>query len=209
MNYLYSLLNLLLPMPGTSGWVIFVEVLTFTFENFLLLCMAIYGLVLVFRVWRALAATPQPERAVQRVALIKRTAIRFAVLYLVWWCVFSVVGYGSDAMDRRGAGDCRRTTSPEYKDYYVEKCPVRGDKHGDRSLLRLYDAGTNELLAEEFVSNAEGPLEWRKTRLDEKGFDIPSKPYIVQGGGLDGIGTYGVSIELPPSWWSRLRAKLP
>jgi hypothetical protein len=211
MNPLYDLLNTLLPTPGTSAWAVFVGVLFALIEHFLLICMTIYALVLVRRVWRTLAALPQPERTAQRMPLVKMAVARFGFIFLSWWGIFALIGYGTAAMDRKGATFCQRKTSPEYAErYYAELCEVRGDRHGARSLLRLYDATTNSLLAEVFVSNSEGELEWRKTQLNEQGFDVPSKPYIVQDGWRDdGHGTYGVSIELPPPWWDHFMARLP
>ena len=203
-NFLYYVL----PTPGTISWVVFVEALKALIEHFLLFCMAIYALVLVRRVWRTLAALPQPDRASARWPLLKRTATRFAVIYLAWWMIFAAFGYWPDAMARRDAKDCERITSPVYKDYYAEECAVSGDQHGYRILLRVYASENNELLAEEFVSNTEGELRWKNSQIDDVGKEVPTTPYITQWGGNED-GAYAVSIFLPPPWWDRMRAKLP
>ena len=208
MRFLETFLGYLLPTPGTDAWVVFAAVLTAILGNFLLFCMAFYAVVLVRRVWRTLAALPQLDRAPARVPLLKRTVSRFGVVYLAWWVAFAALGYWSDATARTDAKDCERITSPEYKDYYVDECSVRGGKGGYRILLRLYAVGNNELLAEEFVSNAEGPLRWKKSQTDETGKERLTTPYITQWGGSED-GAYAVSIFLPPPWLDRMRAKLP
>jgi hypothetical protein len=210
MNFLEAVLSHFLPTPGTSAWVLFAEVLMALIEHFLLFCMAIYALVLVRRVWCTLAALTQQDRAPARVPLLKRTVIRFGGVYLAWWVVFAVFGYWSDATYRRTASNCKRSTSPEYAAlYFAEICYVNGRENDIRSLLRIYDAKTTEIIAEEFVLHAEGDVTWENTRLldqvDKNGVLViePSKPY-VRAWGLP-----LVEINLPPSWLDRMRAKLP
>ncbi len=166
-------------------------------ENFLLFCMAIYSLVLVRRVCRTLAATPPSERAAQRGPLVKRTVIRFGAVYLMWWVVFSVIGYGDEVWTRSEAKDCTRSSAPEYEGkYFAEECPVRGNKDGDRILLRLYEVRTGDLVAEEFVSNPTHKLEWESGSINKMG-------------SLRDSGTYSVRIFIPPTWPDKIRARLP
>jgi hypothetical protein len=158
-----------------------------------------------------LAAMPKPDRAAQRLPILKHAAKRFGVICLVWWCLLSTFGYYSDVTSRKGASECERSTSPEFAAlYYAEVCYVGGRENDIRSLLRLYDAKTRLILAEEFVFHSEYGLAWKKTRTRRQVkngemhlIDEPSKPYLSKEGDP------GLEIELPPPWWQRLRAKLP
>jgi hypothetical protein len=173
--------------------------------------MVIYGLVLARRASHTLAAMPQADRAAQRMPVMIRTLTRFCVIYLLWWCSLFAIGYYSDVTSRRGASQCERNTSPEYAEsYFAELCYIDGRENDMRSLLRLYDARTGLLLAEEFVFNIEYGLSWKKSRIrsqvESDGIhlvDEPSAPYLSKDG--DPV----VEIELPPNWLQRMRAKLP
>lgn len=194
-------------MTLDSAWDIFVLAMV---EHSLLSCMVIYGLVFAWRSWRTLAAMPQAERTKLRWPTTKRTVKRFVTICLAWWCGVSIVGYGIGVVERRDANKCERFTSQEYKDYYVEKCSLTGWNFHGRILIRLYATGTNELLAEEMGNDSEYGLNWKNTRsrsyVENDGIHLinePSAPYIEQMS--DPI----IEIELPPSWWSRMRAKLP
>lgn len=172
--------------------------------------MLVYGLVLARRAWSILTAMPQQERAVQRLPVIKRTAKRFGGICLMRWCGLTAVNYYSDVESRRGVRDCKRNSSPEFADlYFAELCYVGGRQNDIRSLLRLHDARTGEVVAEEFILHSEGDVTWEHTRLldhaDEHGvYGIESSKPYVRAWGLP-----LVEIELPPSWWDRMRAKLP
>lgn len=194
-----------------AAWSISAGFLTAVFHHFLLSCMVIYGLILARRTWRTLDAMPQPERAAQRLPVIKRSAKRFGVICLVWWCGLTALSYYSDVESRKKASNCKRSTSPEYAELYVaELCYVDGRENDIRSLLRLYDTKTGQILAEEFVFNSEYGLEWRNTRTRSQVenneihlIDEPSTPYLSK------LGDPSLEIDLPPPWWQRMRAKLP
>ena len=209
MSHFLNFVNHLLPTPGTSNWFLLIDATSFAMDHFFLVCMSLYAVLLFFQLLRKLAALPSKDKAENRMALFKRTITRFGVTYVALAIVFAVAGYCIDAMDRSGARDCERNISPDYKSFYVDVCAVRSDRHGRRSLIRLYAAGNGELLAEEFVSNAEGKLTWEKTKMrDSPNIDgtyvfEPSSPYVRQWG------DNSVEIQLPPPWWQRLTAKLP
>lgn len=193
-----------------TAWDVFITFATAIFDNFWLCCMIIYGLVLARGTWSRLADVPRHERTAQRMPVLKRTAKRFVMICLAWWCGMYVVGYGLSAMDRRAASHCTRITSQQYKNYYVEKCALIGWQYHGRILVRLYASGSNELLAEEAGNDSEYGLYWRNTRTrrhDENGKSIltnePSRPYLQQ------LSDPIIEIELPPPWWDRMRAKLP
>ncbi|WP_439683828.1 hypothetical protein [Cupriavidus oxalaticus] len=104
-----------------------------------------------------------------------------------------VVSYGLDARQRLRAGNCQREASPQESGAYLgEIClpPARGT---GRLRLRLYSVPDGVLLAERMYEHPEPRLIWTQDEL------------IYDTAASDGKG----SVRLPPTWWDRLKAKLP
>jgi len=102
--------------------------------------------------------------------------------------LFVLVFYGFEAYSRAGAHECKRE---EREPYIGERCMSSGD---GGMVFRLYAAHSGELLAERDYQDRDGSeLYWAENRV-RYSFDAE-----------DGEGFVG----LPPTWWDRLRAKLP
>ena len=170
---------------------------------------ALYGLRLWRRMQRELAEQVPIEAAQRKAAVQRRYLKQFLAVACLWYAAGTVWFYYKDVQARQSAYDCdkRRSVSTEDGGLYIgERCSLAiqpwsnaegtaGVYGGFSSLVRIYSSKTGELLAEEFVANPEGALHWEKDNV------------WIHGSYTEGES--GLMIELPPSRWRQLKAKLP
>ncbi|PUE58931.1 hypothetical protein B9Z44_04590 [Limnohabitans curvus] len=189
----------------TVGWSI-VLVLNWLIDHAFWIGAAIYGRSLLRRMRRELAEQG-PADGVQRKAVQRRYLKRFLVVACLWYAAGSAWFYYKDAQARQSAYNCDKSVSTEDGGAYIgDECALlrqpwsnkegtAGVRDGFSALVRIYSSKTGELLAEEFVANPEGALHWEKDNVWIHGSDTE--------------GESGLMIELPPSRWRQLKAKLP
>ncbi|CAG9167704.1 hypothetical protein LMG23992_00885 [Cupriavidus laharis] len=124
------------------------------------------------------------ERAMQLAAAATRCGLALGAMW-------TAIVYGSGALERAGAHNCRRLPTPDASARYeAEYCYLSQHK----VLVRVYSVRRNVLLAERTFANS-GPvgLRWDRGVL------------VFDPGAIDGKGT----LILPPTLRDRLLARLP
>lgn len=146
----------------------------------LLLCMFFKTLYFIF--------SAKQDRAQRTLRMFKVWLQRIFIVLVV---VFSL-NYACDAGLRSKAHQCSTEKSDEDGGlYFAELCYLGGNYDGFTMRLRLYSSKDGSLLVERVFTNLDPKLIWDRKWLG----------YQTNDG--------EVSIPLPPSWMSRMRAKLP
>lgn len=102
------------------------------------------------------------------------------------------IGLWSRINSRSNARECRLEKSPDGK-YAGEICLTRYEHLNSDYLIRIYSAEGKHLLADRMFNERDGAsdqveLHWHNNAVEIIGSD---------------------AISLPPTWWDRLRARLP
>ncbi|MDF3838719.1 hypothetical protein P3W85_38160 [Cupriavidus basilensis] len=113
---------------------------------------------------------------------------RSCKLTILFFIVILIAPYGCDVANRLGAHECKRESDGNL--YIGEMCYL---STGDSMVFRLYDAKSGELLAERTYNHPEPKIIWSGGSV------------IYDTSPSDGIGY----VDLPPTRWDRLRARLP
>jgi len=119
---------------------------------------------------------------------------------LVWLClIVSIIGlpYSYGAWERSRVSECKRQIQPAFARhgsgspaYVGEICFLGSNEFG--LLFRLYDLSSGVLLAERSYYDTDVDMVW-------------STDSVIYNMGASPSGY----VRLPPTWWDRLRAKLP
>lgn len=120
---------------------------------------------------------------------IKSYAVCF---FLIFIFAPVTIGLWARINSRLNARECRLEKSPDGK-YVGEICLTSYEHLNSNYLIRIYSAESNSLLADRVFNERDGAsdqveLHWRNNAVEIIGSD---------------------AISLPPTWWDRLRAKLP